>query len=545
MQTHPPFPAPRSTERSAFWFKFLLCCFAGIVALRIFLVERFAASIAWGDDLDGIARRILLPWENGTLTWTALFATHNGDHRIVATRLWEILWYAINGSWDPKLVMIVKAPIYAAAATIFIHLLVGGLERRRFLAGALLAVLFAFPFAYANMIWAFQSQFDFFLLAAALGWLALLRGRPVVALGFAAASLLALGSGPIIAASYVPFFVVAWLEKRWPLRRAAAFCAASLAILVVGLASPTADRRPHVGTPAEKALTFARIYAWPHSNLLSIVERLPETARYVPAPVLRFPSEEQSWLLRFAQQLHRHPGAVAAFNVALALLVLAPTLAVTLAVVRRRIPLAPALGPLALAGFAFLMIAATAVARARQITIEVRFLDHVALAGFSSLACGFLLLTRTLHGRRWLAVWAAVMGLGYTATMAVTLAQLSRRSSDASLAILQRYFATTPHDHAALTEGENFRRFIVGDDPTQFMAELDEPGMERVLPRAVTAPGSPPGRAAQLAYAVAKAGPLFVLLAAGGGWWIVVLARRRCEYRVGRGLSLATPPAGA
>src|SRR3954471_10656036 len=165
------FSSPRNSPGSASaWPIFLSCCFLVIVGIRWFLVERFGASIGWGDDIDGTVDKILVPFHRGTLHWSALFAPHNGDHVITATRLWEIFWYVVNGEWDPKLVMIAKVPIYAAAMTIVIHLLTRGLAAGRFAAAASLTALFAFPFNYHNLLWAFQSQFDFFLLTAASGW---------------------------------------------------------------------------------------------------------------------------------------------------------------------------------------------------------------------------------------------------------------------------------------------------------------------------------------------------------------------------------------
>src|SRR5204862_3792933 len=122
-----------------------------------------------------------------------------------------------------------------------------------------------------------------------------------------------------------------------------------------------------------------------------IVERLPESERYIPAKLLRFPSAEQSWLMQLAEWMRRHPAAALAFNAACALLVVAPTVAVVLLLLRRRFTFAQVSGPLGLSGFAFLMIAATAVARANQITVAPRYLDHVALAGFASLVCCFFL----------------------------------------------------------------------------------------------------------------------------------------------------------
>jgi hypothetical protein len=372
----------------------------------------------------------------------------------------------------------------------------------------------------------------------------LLRDRVVAALLIAGAAILTLGSGPLVAASYVPFFVIRWLEQKLSLRRTAVYLGASVAIVAIGLASPTNERPPHTGTIAEKAATLMRVSAWPHSNLLSIVERLPETERYVPAKLLRFPSAEGSWLLRAADQMHRHPGVVVAFNFACALLVFGPLIVVGWAVARRRVSLASAIGPLGLGGFAFLMIVATAIARTNQVTVAPRYLDHVALAGFSSLVCCFILLARIPRIRRWVTAWGGIMGVAYAATMVITIAQMSRGTAQQSLEILQRYYATTPHNHAAMLEGHAFRRFIMSDDPTQFMAELDEAGLDRVMPRSMTAPGAPLGRAAALASRVANAGPALALLSAIAAVIIVRSARRRVEHGVPDAISVARSQPG-
>ncbi|HVU34832.1 MAG TPA: hypothetical protein VHE61_15470 [Opitutaceae bacterium] len=517
------------------WRRFLAGCFIAICGVRIFLVERFASSIAYGDDLDGIARRLLLPWSRGTLSWSVLFAAHNGDHRILATRLWEILWFTINGSWDPKLVMIAKVPVFAAAATIFVHLFTGRLERHRYATAGILTALFAFPFAFANLLWAFQSQFDFFLLAAALGWLAALSGRTVLALVLAALSILTLASGPIIAVSFIPLFAVRWLQGRWRISRAFWHGVAALGILAIGLMSPTAVAKPHVGTPVDKAEMLVRLYGWPYSNLMSIIERLPETEKYVPARLLRLPSPDHSLLLAAARVMHAHPILPVAFDGVCGAILLAPTLLLLGAILRRRVPLRVGLGPLGLAGFAFLMLVATAMARADEVTIAPRFLDHVSLAGFASLAAAVAVASREPRWRRRLVAWSVVMGIGYAATMVITVAQMSRHAPAEALSILQRYYATTPHDHAVMAENRAFHRFIVSDDPTQFMSELDTPGLEKIMPLEVTSPGAPVGPAARLAFSFARYGWLVALLGAG---WACAMA-----WRAGREREPAGDPA--
>lgn len=527
-------PVLPAAVRQDKWRGFLLCCFVFICGLRVFLIESYGAPIAWGDDLDGIAHRILARLHNATFTWPLLFAAHNGDHVIVATRLWEILWYYINGEWDPKLVMIVKTPIYAAAMTIFVHLLTRGLDRGRLAAAAVLTVLFAFPFNYHNLLWAFQSQFDFFFLTAALGCLALSNGRPGLALVAAAVAPFTLGAGPVLAASYIPFFLAAaFIGKTWSARKAFGFSAAALVIALAGMSFRTADAMPATGTAFDKGATLVKLYGWPFSNLLSAVERLPGDAHLIPRPVLNFPSAESSWMLGFAEQLHRHAWLVVAVNFTAALFVMAPLLFVLVRVARKKISADRVLGLLNVSVFTALMLAATAIARTEQPTIAMRFLDHVILAGFASIVAAFILVAQNRRWLPWVAGWALVLSFGYLATMGATMSQMvNRQKPQRSLEILQRYYAPNEiagvqrNNHAALRENDGFTLFIVSPDPTEFMQMLDDPALRPVLPRAITAPGTGRGWAALVASAVARWGLLIAFVAACVAGWLAMRAQR-------------------
>ena len=527
----PASPVPAVSPRS--WLRFLACCFAVICGFRWFLIERFGAPVVWGDDIDGIAYRILAPLHNGTLTWSALFAAHNGDHVIAATRAWDILWYYLNGEWDPKLVMMTKTPFYAAAMTIFIHLFTAGLPRARFLAAGVLTLLIAFPFNYHNLLWAFQSQFDFFFLTAALGWLALLNNRPVLALVCAAVSPFTLGAGPIVAISFVPFFAFAWLSRSWTLRKAATCTVVAGVIAVFGASLRTPDAMPHTGTLADKFAVLCKLAAWPFSNLLSAVERLPESANLIPGPLLKFPSAEGSWLLQFAAQLDRHPILVVLINLVTGALILAPLGIATWLVLRKRIALGAALGVFGVSVFAGLMIGATAVARTEQSTIAMRFLDHVMLAGFASIVAAFLLVAHDRRWRPWLAAWGLVLAFGYLATAGATMSQIvNRRKAQVGLEVMQRYYAGVEengirrNNHAAMLENRNFELFILSPDPTAFMAQLDDPRMRPIMPRAITEPGAPRAWAAAAAGVVGRWSLALVFAAVCAATWMAYRARQ-------------------
>lgn len=518
--------SPFAEEPRRLWFRFLLCCFAIICGLRMLLVEKYGAPVAWGDDLDGIAYRILAPLNNGTFTWSLLFTAHNGDHVIAATRLWEIFWYTLNGEWDPKLVMIAKVPIYAAAMTIFIHLLTRGLAQSRFLAAGVLTALFAFPFNYHNLLWAFQSQFDFFFLAAAVGWLALLNDRPWWALLCALAAPFTLGAGPVVAASYVPYFLaLGFVSRRWPMPRALLFSALAIAIAAYGASLPDGEAAARTGTLGDKIAMLFKLYAWPFSNLFSVIERLPEEAHLVPRALLNFPSAENSWMLGLAGLIDRHPILLPLFHLVIALVLVAPMAVVALLVLRQRLPLRMTKGALNLSVFAGMMMAATALARSSGATIAMRFLDHVMLAGFISIVAGFMLVAWKPPLRPWLVCWGLMLGLGYLATVGATMSQIvNGRKAEASLEVLQRYYVA--NDHAVMRQNNAFKMFIVSDDPTEFLGMLDDPSLRPVLPRAITAPNAGRGVVAIAASALAKAGGLIMFLATGAACWLAWRSRR-------------------
>jgi hypothetical protein len=539
-----PASSPRAAaERPERWFRFLLCCFAAICGFRFFLIQKFAGPAAFfSDDFEAIAHRILAAYENGTLAFSALFTPHNGDHVIFVTR-----------EWDVQLSMMVKVPVFAAAMTIVIHLLTRGLPRWRHAAAAILTGLFAFPFNYHNLLWAFQSQFDFFFLCAALGWLALLNGQAALALLSAVAALFTLGAGPIVAASYVPFFLAsAFITKTQPRRNALLFAGAAVAIAALGLTFPDATAAPRTGTLAEKAATLMRLYAWPFSNLLSAVERLPEVSGVIPRPVLNFPSAESSWMLTFADALHRHPALVVLVNSGAAVVLLAPIASVAWLAVRKRISLSAAAGPLNVAVFAGLMIAATAIARTDTTTIALRFIDHVSLAAFASIMGAFILARHVRRARPWLAMWGLVVGFGYLATAGATLSQIvHRRNPETKREIVQRYYAGSDRakgvlvtHHEAMLENQAYNNFVMGGSVDGFLALLDDPIVLPVLPHSFTVPNSPPGRAAVVANAIGRFGLVLVVVAVGYGAFLTLQARRKTLYRPTDSFEPTAPAAG-
>jgi hypothetical protein len=508
----------QASDRNQGWRIMRVLCLAFIFTTRLWLVERYGAPVAMIDEWEATGSEILAPWHSGKLTVAALFQAHNGDHRIVATRLLEIMCYELNGSWDPKLVLTVKAAIYAAAATLLIQLLVGRMRKWRLQAGALLCVLFAFPFNWQNLIWAFQSQFDFFLLAVGLGWLALINNRPGAALVAAFLSLFTLGAGPVIAFSYIPFMLWRGYCREISMRSALLFVAIAGLIGLFGV-SLRGEQAAKVGSPVEQLVSLNAALAWPYSNMMA---QLPaeRTVRLVPSAIRNFPNQERSVVMALSRFIGRNTWILIPLNAIFALIILSPVLCQGLETLRKRSWPIEASGGLGITCFALLMVLATAIARAGQTTIAVRYLDLVCLVGFSSIAAAFSL--SGTRPRRWLRLWSLFMAVGYLSVMTATMAKLGHRMPAYWLSHLQQYFPS--HNHEILKDNQaGLWPILEYASVPDFMASLDDPAMEAILPHSLTKPDAPLGPAAKAAAMLRKAsGVLLLGLSAMLAWFGIV-----------------------
>lgn len=494
-----------------------------IFGVRAFCVERFAASIAMVDEWEATGQQVLAAWHNGTFSWAALFQAHNGDHRIVATRLWEILWFELNGGWDPKLVMVLKCLVFAAAGTLFTHLLSSRLPRHRYAFAAMFAALFGFPFGYQNLLWAFQSQFDFFLLAAALGWWALLSGRTVLALVIAALSPFTLGAGPIIAASYLGYGVLAWWNGRWRTRHVAIFGMIAVGVTLVGVSLRSPEASP-LGAPTAQAYTLLKLLAWPHSNLLLLLSQWPDSARLIPPAFVAIPSHDHSLVISVATLLQTHPVILVSLIAILAAVMILPLPIALWAFVTRPALRTRLFGALCLGAFALLLQIASAIARSTEVMVQTRYIDVVELTGFAAAGAAVVLALENARWRRWMMVWAMIVLPGYVATMGASLIQLSRSHESEWLAAVQPYFPS--HNRALMPANDHWQLPILDRDPTAFENLLDDPAVIAILPQSLTDPNAKPRPLAAAVFWIGRCGLIIALFAGGAAWLIVRRAER-------------------
>jgi hypothetical protein len=255
-----------------------LLFFAGtaltIMGARLWLISRYASSIAIQDQWDGEGFNLLKPWADGTLKFADLFAPHN-EHRIFFSRLLTLALTYFNRQWDSMPAMVFDAILCGALGTLVLALLFRVFANRfRFLLTIAVTLWLALPYAHENTLWAFQSSFYFLLLFSLLALWGLLLHRPFTPawfLGVAAAlsAPLTVGSGFFATAIAALILVLQLIRRERTLREV-------LPTLVVAAVILPVSWYFEVTVPAHavlKAHSFAawltflgRCLAWPLSN---------------------------------------------------------------------------------------------------------------------------------------------------------------------------------------------------------------------------------------------------------------------------------------
>ncbi len=116
------------------------------------------------DQWDGEAARLYAPYLKGALSFADLLAPHN-EHRILLTRVLELIHLELAGEWNPRLESILNAAVHTVLITWLVALLMPLVApRRRILLAGFVALLFAVPIGYENTLWGFQSHLYFTLL---------------------------------------------------------------------------------------------------------------------------------------------------------------------------------------------------------------------------------------------------------------------------------------------------------------------------------------------------------------------------------------------
>ena len=272
----------QSTDGSARWF-WPAVFFALVAAAQLWLVAAAGTDIPFQDQWDAEGRGMYPALHDGTARVADLFQPHN-EHRIFWTHLLNRGLFTLNGQWDPLVQLAAGALLHAAAAALVAAELMRGMGPRLRWLIALGVALLSLPLAgWHNALWGFQSQVYFAVLfaVAAFGLLAApapSRGRMVSGWLAAAAAMLAMGPGMLVAGALAGGLILQWREGR-----ARVLHAVGVAILLAAagwLHQPVAAHAVlAAGSPGQFLAAFIRLLGWPHSGQpwAAVILNLPLT----------------------------------------------------------------------------------------------------------------------------------------------------------------------------------------------------------------------------------------------------------------------------
>jgi hypothetical protein len=262
-----------------------LAAFALVVlGAKLWTIQLWATNIPFWDQWDE-ARLLFKPWLDGTLSWQNFFIPHN-EHRIVFTRLLDLLEVKINGQWDIYFQTVVNAIIHIAygcglAATIW-HFT--GRKNAGLICFSLMP-FFALPFAAENTIHGFQSQMYFVNIFSVVAVIGIGFGKPCGKFWFcgliaAVFSIFTMASGFLAAAAIFGLMSLRALKQKRISRAEILISICALAVIALGLAMKV-NVAEHQKFQAKSVLDFleslAQNLAWPFGAqpALAILTCLP------------------------------------------------------------------------------------------------------------------------------------------------------------------------------------------------------------------------------------------------------------------------------
>jgi|GEM_PF-166466 4-amino-4-deoxy-L-arabinose transferase and related glycosyltransferases of PMT family len=455
-------PASPSSSPRVPWLKRLAGTAFLVGFVLLILGGKFRVLHTTGSDLpihdawDAEAAMTLQPWLEDKLSFSDLLHPHN-EHRLVTTKLYALALVALNGQWDNLVATVGSALVHTLCAVLLLCL------GRRVLPPAwspafavLLLLLFALPFAWANLLVGFQVQFYFLVLfTLAHLWLSLESDRFMLrwALGqlSAALAIVTLASGLFSSLAVLAALAHrAWNSRKLTAQQlATAILALAFTFLGWSLKNDVPGHAPlHAQSVSQFLSAFLHLLAWPGNHFFPL-----SLALFLPAA---------PFLLR----LLRTRSASFADSTLLALFV-----------------------------WFVLQSAATAYARANADPLTSRYLDLVAFGPLLA----FVFIIRELSGRsRRLAalVWFAFFGLGLHqqtrhlgAAVLHPEATLNRDRENA----VRAYLVSGDASHLHVDEPWK----SAYPDPDILQQRLASPSLQRLLPASVRrslplAPAFPP-----------------------------------------------------
>lgn len=149
-----------------------------VAGAKFQLIQVCGTDVPFGDQWAGEAATTYAPFVQGEFGIGQLFTPHN-EHRIIFTRLFDLLLLRINGQWDPRLQLIADVFILMAALALLLHAIARRLAPLPATAVIVAGIsLYGSVVLWENTLNGFQSQFYFMLLFSILHVLRTVESRP-------------------------------------------------------------------------------------------------------------------------------------------------------------------------------------------------------------------------------------------------------------------------------------------------------------------------------------------------------------------------------
>ncbi len=282
-------PANSSEESFRRFSLWLTAFFLAVLGAELRLVQLYGSPLPFWDQWYE-AELFFRPWRAGHMAWQAFFAPDNG-HRILCTRLVDLIVIGLNGRWEPLVQMTVNVfihAVYAGGLACFLWHCLG--RKNGWFICILLSPFFMLPYAGENAISAITLEYFLDIVSlmtlAGLGFARPGSGWWWLGLVAAFLSLFTMESGLLAPMTVAGLAVLRIVKHRRLARENLITLGACLAILGLGVAlsmgssvATEGDRVLRAQTPAQFLAALARNLTWPFFDS-------PVLAGLMPLPLL-------------------------------------------------------------------------------------------------------------------------------------------------------------------------------------------------------------------------------------------------------------------
>jgi hypothetical protein len=260
-----------------------------VFSAHLLFMRQNPVTAPFWDQWDIEASSLYVPYHEKGLSWRSMFSLAN-EHRVFFTRLLALDLLIFNGQWEPRLQQVVNAGIHALTAVLLVAALYIASHRRRIdLLVFIVALSFAPPFAWENILSAIQSAAYLLVLFSVLS-LALVTLNPPHSgawlLGWACAlcALFTFANGILVPLAIMGTLFLKWVDSPSEWRELTLNAAAVALVLGLGIATAAPSQAHHATFHAASLTAFASAlghnlsWPWITQQWLSVVLWLPVVA---------------------------------------------------------------------------------------------------------------------------------------------------------------------------------------------------------------------------------------------------------------------------